>query len=130
MSIGPDEMLQVAALVAKYNRSFDNDQVESWIETFLPDGVFVAREEGPVTGHKNLRSWFGTKEHNTIHVTADPTIVEEDGAVRHRCTVMVFRRTDDGVFLGSVGEYDDLLTKTNEGWRFVRRAPVTTPLIR
>lgn len=129
MGIDSSDLDDVAALVAKYNRGFDQDRVDDWVDTFTPDGIFVSKDGTVASGHEGLREWFKRREHNTLHVTADATLEEdEEGVVHHRCTIMVFRRKGEGYVLGSVGEYDDTVRMTPAGWRFSRRAPVTHPV--
>ncbi|MHB8328126.1 MAG: nuclear transport factor 2 family protein [Acidimicrobiales bacterium] len=129
MTLTNSDVVEVAALVAKYNRAFDQDKVDDWVETFTPDGVFISKDGTTATGHDGLREWFLGREHITIHVTTDPTLEEDEGIVRHRCTILVFRRRGEGYVLGSVGEYDDALRKTEAGWRFSKRTPVTHPVL-
>ena len=126
MSIDSQDFAEVAALVAKYNRAFDFDDVEEWVDTFTVDGAFLSKDGTAASGHDGLREWFKTRDHVTLHVTTDPTLEEDsDGIVHHRCTVLVFRRQGDAYFLGSVGEYRDTVEKTGKGWRFSSRAPTT-----
>lgn len=116
---------EIRSLVAKYNGAFDSGDVESWLETFSPDGVFSSKGQGDVVGHDALREWFAGRSHTTIHVTTDATITSDGEEMHHVCTVLVFRREDDGVLLSSVGQYDDWLIKRPEGWRFRSRRPTT-----
>jgi hypothetical protein len=129
LTIDHSDAWQVANLVTQYNRSFDGDDIESWLATFTPDGQFVSRSEGAIVGHEAMREWFAAHEHNTIHVTTDPTLEQDGDVVRHRCTIMVFRKMKEGVVLGSVGEYADEVLRTDAGWRFVSRAPTTQPVV-
>jgi ketosteroid isomerase-like protein len=127
--ISAEDVVAVAELVARYNRSFDDSDVDTWVGTFISDGTFVTKSDGPVSGHDRLRSWFATAIHDTIHVTANPTLAEDGDIVRHHCTVLVLRRREEGIVISSAGAYDDVVTRTEEGWRFVTRVPVTTPVI-
>ena len=129
MTLDANDRAEVATLVAKYNRAFDNSQVEDFVDTFTPDGMFVSKDGTIAKGHDGIRDWFLNREHITVHVTTDPTLEEgDDGLIHHRCTIMVFRRRGDGFTLGSLGEYDDTVERTDAGWRFSRRAPVTHPV--
>jgi ketosteroid isomerase-like protein len=129
MTLQSSDLVEVAELVARYNDGFDNDDVDTFVDVFTPDGGFVTRSDGTITGHAALREWFATKEHNTIHVTTAPVVSEVGNEIRHRCTVLVFRRYEIGTVLSSVGHYTDLLTRTDSGLRFTRREPVTNPIV-
>ncbi len=119
------DWFEIRSLVVKYNGGFDTGDVVSWLETFTPDGMFSSKDQGDIVGHDALREWFAGRDHTTIHVTADATIVSEGEEMHHVCTVMVFRREEDGVVLNSIGKYDDWLVKEPEGWRFRSRRPTT-----
>ena len=127
--VDASDWFEIRSLVAKYNRAFDTGDVESWLETFSTTGVFSSKGQGDVTGHEALREWFATREHTTIHVTADPTIVANgEDEMHHICTVIVFRREEGGGVLSSIGQYEDWLIREPDGWRFRSRCPSTAPV--
>lgn len=129
MTINSDDILEVNRLVATYNDKFDSNQVDEWLKVFVDDATFVTRDGKRVTGHDALRKWFFTRNHNSMHVTTDHVMYEDETLVKHRCTVIVFQRETEGISLRSMGVYEDVVAKTERGWRFVERAPKTVPVI-
>jgi ketosteroid isomerase-like protein len=124
-----EDSVEVAALVARYNRAFDSGDVEEWVATFTADGEFVSPSDGPVSGHDSLRAWFTARPHTSIHITTDTTMHEEGDVLKHICSLIVFRRVDNGAYLRSVGIYEDELIRTEDGWRFVRRVPTLQSVV-
>lgn len=128
MAIDPTySIIEIAELVGRYNRSFDDGEVQQWLDTFVDDGVFVSRGN-EIAGHRALQEWFESIDHTTIHVTTNPMIEAEGDSIRHRCTVVVFRRHSNEVVCESVGWYEDIIVRTTEGWKFKVRAPSTLPV--
>ena len=123
--IDPRDRQEIRDLTVRYNDAFDGADGPAWVNTFTEDGVFESRIGGRTEGRAALLAWFEQRPHHTIHATTD-ALVEGDGdeATQH-CTVLVFERHDGGAELRSVGHYTDRLRRTQDGWRFTYRRPVT-----
>jgi 3-phenylpropionate/cinnamic acid dioxygenase small subunit len=127
MTIDPTySIIEIAELVGRYNRSFDDGDVQPWLDTFADDGAVVSKGDR-IAGRRALQEWFETRDHTTIHVTSNPTLEAEGDNIRHRCRVIVFRRQASEVVLESVGWCEDIVVRTTEGWKFKERAPSTIP---
>ena len=54
MTLDANDRAEVATLVAKYNRAFDNSHVEDFVDTFTPDGMFVSKDGTIAKGHDGI----------------------------------------------------------------------------
>lgn len=87
-------------------------------EFYLPLGNVAAR------GHVELSAFFADKHRTTRsvrHLATDHLVWEEDSVVRHWSSVIVFTVVEGAAALRFIGNYEDIVTKTAEGWRFARR---------
>ena len=57
MSLPASDKIEIQELVARYNRAIDSGDVEGWVDTFLPDGVFEGLVVPTFRGHTELRAF-------------------------------------------------------------------------
>lgn len=120
------DRVAIGELTARYNRAFDDGEVDAWLDTFVEDGE-MQRDGRTWKGHDALARLLQKVGWGTVHVTTD-AIVEIDGdRARQWCTLVLLRRERDRrppVVLAT-GRYEDELRRTADGWRFVRRVAST-----
>jgi hypothetical protein len=120
--------LAIGDLTARYGRAYDSGDMEGWVSTFLPEGVFVLPGRDPIEGHGALRAFFEQSPRNVVQITTD-AIVEVDGvAARQECRVLVMRPGPQGSdghdahpLVRLAGCYSDELVYERGGWYFRRR---------
>ena len=116
--------LAIHELVATYNMSWDCEDVEGVVETFVPEGVFVDAAGRTHKAHVRIREFvvaspgqFGAMRHITSSHLVEFT---GEASARHRCYV-VFVSHPGGERVLDTGSYEDEVVLTAGGWRFVRR---------
>ena len=123
MPLTTEDRLAILDLTARCNQAFDYRDVDAWVETFTPDGVFGDSEGIAVRGTEALRAFAQAVAHgdtvarhwNTGHV------IEGDGnTATHSCYLMIIRLGEVPTVVG-IGRYDDKLMKMDGSWRFLRR---------
>jgi ketosteroid isomerase-like protein len=118
------DRLAIQELVARYNLAWDHDDYDGVAACFVPDGVFRDAMGEEHAGHEAIRA-FGTESRRIFgrmrHLTSSHLVdLDDDGGVRHRCYMVFVSHPQDERVLDT-GEYDDRVTPTADGWRFVRR---------
>ena len=135
MSLSVADKIEIQELVARYNRAIDSGDIEGWVDTFLPDGVFEGLVVPTFRGHDELRA-FATA------FWTEPEYAEWRGA-QHWTTNMIIEGDGEGATLfayhimftpnGAGGDpalmcaYDDELVKVDGRWLFKRRRVVEFP---
>ncbi|GAC1608859.1 MAG: nuclear transport factor 2 family protein [Mycobacteriales bacterium] len=116
--------LAIHELVARYNMSWDSDDVDGVLGCFAPAGVFVDAAGGEHRGHDAIRTFvaaspaaFGKMRHITSSHLVE---MQTDHAARHRCYV-VFVSHPGGERVLDTGEYDDAVELSQGSWRFTSR---------
>ncbi len=135
MSLSAADKIEIQELVARYNRAIDSGDVEGWVETFVPDGVFEGLVVPTFRGHDELRAfatafwtepeyaeWRGA-QHWTINMIIDG---EGDSATLFAYHIM-FKPDGPGADPALMCAYDDELVRVDGGWRFSRRRVVEFP---
>jgi hypothetical protein len=118
------DWLAIRELTARYNRAFDEADVEGWGDTFVPGGRLAIAPSGPVyEGREALSAFIRDRGWGFLHMTLDPQIELTATGARQQCNLLLFgrsaaRRTPE---LINTGRYDDELVRTPDGWRFACR---------
>lgn len=120
---------RIRELTARYNRCFDDGDVEGFAATFTEDGVMEVIGGFVVEGRQGLQEMCRRTPYGVVHVTVDPTIDIDDDTAVQDVTVMVLQRpkpdaapAERHTTLERSGRYHDELVRTAEGWRFKRRS--------
>lgn len=116
--------LAIHELVARYNMSWDSEDVDGVLACFSADGVFIDAAGGQHRGHDAIRAFvaaspaaFGKMRHITSsHLVEQLT----DRTAQHRCYV-VFVSHPAGERVLDTGEYDDAVELSEGAWRFTSR---------
>ena len=119
---------RIRDLTARYNRCFDDGDVEAFASTFTEDGVMEVVGGFEVKGRAGLLEMCRRTPYGVVHVTVDATVeIDGDRAVQD-VTVMVLQRPKPDAApdqrhttLERSGRYHDELVRTPDGWRFARR---------
>jgi hypothetical protein len=112
----------IGDLTARYNRALESGDLETWIGTFVQEGVLEISGGESFAGHRELARYFRSQAPDRVHLTTDAQ-VEVDGVhARQECRVLTLR---PGPAVEAVGCCRDTLTYERGRWYFVRRQLVT-----
>jgi hypothetical protein len=117
--------LAIGDLTARYNRALETGDLETWVGTFVQEGVLKAPGES-FTGHRELVGFFRSAAPDRIRVTTDAQ-VEVDGVhARQECRFLTLRPGQDGGApeVEAVGRYRDVLIYERGRWYFSTREVV------
>lgn len=117
--------LAIHELVARYNMSWDGEDVDGVLACFAPEGVFVDAAGGEHRGHSAIKAFvaaspaaFGKMRHITSSHLVE---LQTDRTARHRCYV-VFVSHPGGERVLDTGGYEDAVELSEGSWRFTSRA--------
>ena len=111
----------IAELRAAYNFAVDQGDVDAVVATFTDDGVF---RTGQIVqeGRAALRQFFTevAESPSVYHLVANEVLDRLDGQdAEGRAYIVVVDRQSKAIV--TIGWYEDRLTRTTDGWRFVER---------
>jgi len=119
---------RIRELTARYNRCFDDGDVDGFAATFTEDGVMEVLGGFTVSGRAGLAEMCRRTPYGVVHVTADATVeVDGDRAIQDMTILVLARPKPDAApaerisALQRSGRYHDELVRTADGWRFSRR---------
>lgn len=124
-----EDIQEISALFMSYRRTLDEREFGTYAELFAPDGVWTGNlgsYTGPAAIKKMLEDSVGTAfaidAGDDFHLVANPDIhVDGDRATASSTWVFVNRDGDDKPRVALLGHYTDVLARTPDGWRFLRR---------
>jgi ketosteroid isomerase-like protein len=124
-----EDIQEISALFMSYRRTLDEREFAAYAELFAPDGEWAGNLgsfKGPAAIKQMLDdsvgTAFGIEAGDDFHLVANPDIhVDGDRATASSTWAFVKRDGDDRPQLSLLGHYTDVLARTPEGWRFVRR---------
>lgn len=115
---------RILELTARYNRCFDDGDVEGFVDTFTDDGVMEVTGSFSAIGREALADMCRHTPWGTMHVTTGTTVeVDGDRAIQAVTLVVLARpatKKDTPKLVGT-GRYVDEVTRTADGWRFKKR---------
>ncbi len=119
MSTPAEDLEEIRKLLARYCFAIDIKDAVGFSELFTDDGVFDFTLGPPVQGRDALRQFVKGIPDDRHHVTTNE-IIELDG---DRATVRAYALVtkESPPVISSLGEYEDTLSRTPEGWRFAHR---------
>lgn len=113
-------------LTARYNRAFDNGDVDAYAAVFTEDGVMEIEDTGPrFEGRAALAEMCRNTPAAIRHVTVDPVVTIDGDTATQEVTLVVVGRPapgQRGSTVQSSGRYVDRLVRTPDGWRFAHRS--------
>lgn len=112
----PEDHVAIADLLARYCLALDADDVDRWVDLFLPDARYEAYGQS-FEGHDGLRRMI-REAPGGLHLGGPPVIemTAPDRAKTTRNLLFVDRRTRES----RSALYTDELHRTAEGWRIAR----------
>jgi uncharacterized protein (TIGR02246 family) len=116
---------KIIELTARYNRCFDDGDVEGFAGTFTDDGVMEVTGSFSASGREALADMCRHTPWGTMHVTTSNTVeVDGDHAIQNVTLLVVSRPASKGDVpkLVGTGRYVDELSRTDDGWRFQKRS--------
>jgi len=114
-----DDLEEIRHLLARYCFAIDARDAETWAGLFTDDGVFHYALGDPLTGREELRSFVSMVPDDRHHLTMNEIIEIDGDTATVKAYALVTKETPP--VISAVGDYDDTLTRTAEGWRFARR---------
>ncbi|HZA76710.1 MAG TPA: nuclear transport factor 2 family protein [Acidimicrobiales bacterium] len=124
--------LAIGDLTARYNRALEVGDLDTWIGTFVQEGVLEEPGVRSFSGHRELAKYFRAAPPGRAYVTTDAQ-VEVDGVhARQECRFLVLAPGANGDPEGAgtapvveaVGRYRDTLIHERGRWYFSRREMV------
>jgi hypothetical protein len=119
--------LAIGDLTARFNRALETGDLETWIGTFVQEGVLREAGGGSFSGHRELAQFFRAAASDRIRVTTDAQ-VEVDGVhARQDCRFLTLRPGSNGAgpVVEAVGRYRDALVYERGRWHFSSREVVS-----
>jgi uncharacterized protein (TIGR02246 family) len=119
VSTAAEDLEEIRKLLARYCFAIDAKDATAFAALFTEDGVFDFKLAPPVQGREALRQFVAGIPADRHHVTANE-IIELDG---DRATVRAYALVtkESPPVLSTMGEYEDVLRRTAEGWLFAHR---------
>jgi ketosteroid isomerase-like protein len=116
------DCIAIRELVAGFNVAADASDGDAAADYYVADGVFDVEGVGTFVGRHEISGVVSSAK-GLRHVTTDHIVVIEGDIAVQTCTLLLFQRSEDRsrVDLVTTGSYRNELTRTPEGWRFVRR---------
>lgn len=122
-------MDQIRDLLHTYADAVCHDDADQWIGTWTDDGVWVLGPDRDIAGREAIAGVWGQAMAHYQRVlhryeNSTATLDESAGTGRGRAYVTEVLKPIDGPALVMHGYYDDEYRRTDDGWRFSRRALV------
>ena len=119
VSTPAEDLEEIRKLLARYCFAIDAKDAAGFSALFTEDGVFDFKLGPTVQGREALHEFVQGVPDDRHHVTTNE-IIELDG---DRATVRAYALVtkESPPVLSAMGEYEDVLRRTPEGWRFAHR---------
>ena len=128
----------IRRLFLDYRRHLDQKDFRAYAELFARDGEFIAgtmRAKGPDAIFELVDGMLGTllteRGGDDVHLVANDTIeLDGDRATAEVTWVYILRGEGDVPVIAKLGHYNDVLTREDGRWKFLRReAPTDIPAL-
>jgi hypothetical protein len=119
--------LAIGDLTARYNRALETSDLETWIGTFVQEGVLRGAGGETFSGHRELAGFFRAAPPGRIRVTADAQVDVDGVHARQECRFLTLRSGANGGAapeVEAVGRYCDELVYERGRWYFSTREVV------
>jgi 3-phenylpropionate/cinnamic acid dioxygenase small subunit len=117
MTTFADDYAEISNLVARYCVLLDLDDVDQWLELFVPDASYQVYGRTFV-GHEGLRRMMAGAP-GGLHLGGPPVVLQIDGDRARTQQNLLFIERTSGEMRKAV--YDDELVRTEDGWRIGSR---------
>jgi len=120
------DKVEIQETISRYHEGASTSDLEQIISTFLPDGVWeVPSLHVRVQGHADIREKMEELVAPIAYLVQinAPAIIEVDGDTAEARSLIreCARLRDGGVHMDVVGQFQDRLERTREGWKFAHR---------
>lgn len=116
-----DDYEAIRQLVARYNRAFDDLDVQGWVDCFTPDGFFERSNAGRAyEGSEQLAELVSGFPVKGRHVTTDFQIALDGDKASMSCYLTYLDRANDHN-VAMFGVYADELVNVAGQWKFKSR---------
>jgi uncharacterized protein (TIGR02246 family) len=119
MTTATEDLEEIRTLLARYCFAIDAKKADVFAELFTEDGIFDIKVAPAIKGREALRQFVPSIPDGTRHMTMNEIIELDDDQATVRAYVLVMKESPREI--GTVGEYEDILSRTPDGWRFARR---------
>jgi uncharacterized protein (TIGR02246 family) len=125
MSLTTEDQLEIQGLAARYNHAIDSGDADGFVATFVEAGVLDAG--GLVLeGHaalKDFGSTFSSSARAPRHVATNLVIDGDGDHATLKAYIQMYMLSGEPAkqTITAAGKYDDVLTKEDGRWKFVRR---------
>ena len=126
-TLSPQDYAEIQHLTARLNQGADSHDSDMWVSLWTPDGVWTAPDGRAYVGHAGLADYRRARRAE----------LKGRSDIRHWTNSLVLTRTADGatgrlyyMMMNvstspptpvSAGHYEDVFTKTADGWRIKHR---------
>lgn len=121
MALSHQDITEIQQLEALYGHAVDSADASLLARVFARDAVFDFRPTGAgtvCTGLAEIQALFAGPGHPKQHMMTNVFVDEDGGEVRVRSKWLVRNPRFNAIYMG---EYEDLMERTAEGWRISRR---------
>jgi 3-phenylpropionate/cinnamic acid dioxygenase small subunit len=119
------DLIEIHQLLGLYGHVVDDGEWDRFDELFAPDAELDytgVRAPRVLHGIEQIRDYFRQANHPSAHHVTNIVAVERDGEVHVRSKFFApYTRSTHDVLRLYGGDYDDLVVRTSDGWRFRRR---------
>ncbi len=123
-----EDIVEIQQVQALYGHAVDWRDQSLLPKVFTQDAVFDGRpsagEQEYYEGLDAISAWFGLGKppHPLVHNMMNVWVYEQDGEVRVKAKWLVRALQDGQIYMG---DYDDLMVRTPDGWRIKHRLVTT-----
>jgi 3-phenylpropionate/cinnamic acid dioxygenase small subunit len=118
-------LIEIHQLLNQYGHIVDAQEWDRFDELFLPDAVLDytgVRAPAPLYGLDAIKDYFRDANHPSAHHVTNIVVTEQAGEVRvHSKFLAPYTRPSHDPRRWYGGDYEDVVARTPEGWRFARR---------
>jgi uncharacterized protein (TIGR02246 family) len=114
-----DDLEEIRKLLARYCFAIDARDAEAWADLFTDDGMFHYSLGEPLIGKDALREFISVVPNDRHHLTMNEIIDIDGDTATVRAYALVTKESPP--VISAVGDYEDTLRRTADGWRFSSR---------
>lgn len=118
--------LAIGDLTARYDRALETGDLETWIGTFVQEGVLRGTDGESFSGHRELVRFFRAAPPDRIRLTTDAQVDVDGVRAQQECRFLTLRPGSNGggPVVDAVGRYHDALIYERGRWYFSAREMV------
>jgi ketosteroid isomerase-like protein len=120
------DKIDIQDTISRYHDGASRNDIEQIVATFLPDGIWeVPSLNLRAVGHPEMRETMAALVEPIeylVQINA-PAIIDVDGDTASARSLVreCAKLHEGGVHMDVVGQFDDELERTTDGWRFAHR---------